>query len=111
MNGSDKCEGVITRSLLVDGKLETSVIDFVIISEDLFSYVDKMIVDEDRKFSVARIRKEKGETVTTESDHNPLITEFNMSWKENENIKRIEMFNFRNSEGQRKFKDLTKGPS
>ena len=38
VNGSAKCKGLITRKLLVNGHIEESVIDFVIISIKIVSF-------------------------------------------------------------------------
>ena len=41
-----KCSGVITRSRITEGRVEESVIDFVIISADLLDDIEKLIIDE-----------------------------------------------------------------
>ena len=42
MNGSGKCDGLITRRR----NNEASVIDFVIVSKDVFEDVDSLLIDE-----------------------------------------------------------------
>ena len=94
----------MTRSLEVHGNNEQSVLDFVLISDDLLPLVNSMVIDEDRKYSVTRIRKVKGKTVVTESDHNTLLVDMNLSWEKKRKVERSEIFNFKDEEGQVKFK-------
>ena len=41
------------------------------------------------------------------SDHNVLVTKFNLKWQKKVKQSRVELFNLKNKEGQMKFKDLT----
>ena len=56
---------------------------------------------------MTRLRKEKGETIVTESDHNPIFTEFDISVKNTIKSERIELFNYRNVECQKEFKTMS----
>ena len=51
--------------------------------------------------------KTKNGTKHIESDHNSIITKFNLQWKEKVKIPRKEIFNFNDKDGQIKFKELT----
>ena len=82
---------------------EKSVIDFVLVSLDLIPSVSSMVIDEERQYALNWIRKENGKKIITESDHNPIITEFNLSIKNKERVDRIELFNYKNKECQDKF--------
>ena len=42
INGTEECDGLITRSRLVEGRLEQSIIDFVVISSDLIPFFNYM---------------------------------------------------------------------
>ena len=42
-----------------------------------------------------------------ESDHNSIITKVNVSWNKTKNINRLEMYNFKDSDGLLKFKNMT----
>ena len=44
VNGTDKCNGLITRQR----KDEKSVIDFLIVSKDIFDNIDRLLIDEER---------------------------------------------------------------
>ena len=107
LNGTDLCQGLITRSRVAGNNIEKSIIDFVILSDDLLPLVISIIIDEDRKYSLTRITKdESGKTCVIESDHN-LITEFNIAAREKKVPQRIDMFNYRNVECQKIFKKVT----
>ena len=66
INLTDKCSGIWTR-VEKDSK---SVIDYVLTTSD--SIVKKMIVDEERIFSVQYLKKEKNVMRTIYSDHNAI---------------------------------------
>ena len=107
LNGSKFCEGTITRSRKVGDKVEKSVIDFALMSTDLLPHISRMIIDEERNFSLTHITKEQGQAKYIDSDHNPLITEFNISFKKANNTERKEVFNYKNKECQKEYKRLT----
>lgn len=89
LNGTDLCQGLITRSRVAGNNIEKSIIDFVILSDDLLPLVISIIIDEDRKYSLTRITKdESGKTCVIESDHN-LITEFNIAAREKKSLKEL----------------------
>ena len=42
-----------------------------------------------------------------ESDHNSILTKFNLTWKAKQIKPKLEVFNFKNKEGQKMFKEIT----
>ena len=63
LNIEDFCEGQITRSRMVNGKNEQSIIDFILVCDKLLSYANYMYIDEKRKYSLANFcQKKKGRT-------------------------------------------------
>ena len=101
VNSSNKCEGTITRKRVTTEGVEESTIDFMIVSDDLIEHVDKLIVDEERKHALTKIVKNKKKV---ESDHNPLITTFKMTWNKSKvTNQNSNMFNIKNRKGQHKF--------
>ena len=109
-NAQDICKGVITRRRTTVKSLEESVIDYLILSEDMFEKMVEMIIDENRTYSIAKYKKVKEGTKVIEADHNMLIGRFGFKVdlkKKNDN--RNEIFLFNDPEGQRKFKSLTSG--
>ena len=108
VNSTNLCKGLITRSRTANNIEEKSIIDFVIVSDELLPVIKEMIIDEEGKYSLSRIRKEKGKTIVTDSDHHTIISELDISWSDdNKSNQRIEAFNYRNKECQQTFKSLT----
>ena len=109
VNGISRCEGVITRERnTVDGRHEKSAIDIVMVSVDLVENVEHMKVDEQRVNVLTKIIKnKKGEVTKTESDHNIVETELNITWDRSIHKEKIEMYNLKNEIGQAKFKEHT----
>ena len=61
----NKCIGSITRKRVTKDTVEKSIIDHVIISEDLVEELESVIVDEKREHILSRITKTKREKVIT----------------------------------------------
>ena len=106
-NGSDKCIGTITRKRVTKYRTEQSAIDIVMISNEMEKHMDKVHIDEDRKHVVKSIRKTKKGIKVKESDHNTIITEFNIKMKEPDEKETNEIYNLKNKDCQRKFKEYT----
>ena len=62
---------------------------------------------EDRKHVLTKIRKTKNGIVVKESDHNVLLSEFNTSYNSDKKSKKIELYNIKNLECQKNFKEYT----
>ena len=60
-------------------------------------------VDSQRKSVLTKFTKNK----RTESDHNSIITKFNLEWKNEVKCNKIEVFNFKDDIGMKKFKEKT----
>ena len=102
LNKSDKCQGVITRRRQKGDKLEESVIDFVVVCEKLHQYLDTMKIDEARQLALTSYLK-KGKSV--DSDHMTISAEFNIEYRRKP-PPREEIFNFRNGQGLKAFKNI-----
>ena len=103
----NKCVGTITRRRQTKETLEESVIDHVLISEDLNDQMESMKVDEEGNNALTKIWKTKKGVKKSISDHNPLITNFNIKWIPKVRSERIEIYNLKNKSCQAEFKDLT----
>ena len=95
------------KEITVNG-LEESILDYFIVCQEMFSYLSSMVIDEARTFVLTKYAKIRGKTVVTQSDHNPLICQFNYLWSDKiQNGKqRHEIFNYKDPEGVIKFKEL-----
>jgi hypothetical protein len=103
----EKRSGVITRERITETGVERSVIDIVAISEDMLNLFMHINIDEDKKHSLTKITKTKKGVLSAQSDHNTIITQFNVSWdKTLKNIK-TNIFNLKNKEGQQMFNKMT----
>ena len=60
-------------------------------------------VDEERKHVITRITKTKKGIKTKESDHNVLLTELDFKVNEITDKPKIELYNLKNKENQKKF--------
>ena len=108
-NATDLCIGTITRQRITVNGIEKSIIDYFILCEEMFAYLSSMKIDEARLHVLTKYSKVKGKTVVKQSDHNPIISKFNYLWNDkivNEK-QRFEIFNYKNTEGIRKFNELT----
>ena len=103
----DKCTGVITRRRVTKENIEESVIDHMIISEDLKDDLTHVLIDEEQNHVLNRVTKTKKGIVTANSDHNVIISNFSIPWNTKVKQNRVEMFNLKNHEGQLKFKEVT----
>ena len=70
--------------------------------------IKEVEIDEERKYSLTGFMKTKKGTKTIESDHNTIITRIEAVWNKNK-IKETteEMYNLKDVEGLKKFKDIT----
>ena len=64
-------------------------------------------VDEERQRVLTKISKTKQGTKRLESDHNSIITRFDLSVTKKEKVRKIEIFNFKDESGLQKFKEMT----
>ena len=108
-NGLPQCEGVITREMnTADGRHERSAINVVLVCMDLVDKVEHMKIDEDRFNVLTKITKnKKGEEKKNESDHNIVETDLNIEWNNSEPRQKVDMYNLKNEECQKRFKEYT----
>ena len=106
-NSMDQCKGIVTRQRVTKTTKEESVIDFVLLSEDLKNEVESIVIDEERKHVLTRITKTKKGIVKVESDHNMIFTHLKMNWSKKVKKQRHEIYNLKNEECQQEFKKAT----
>ena len=59
INGTDKCQGTITRSRKKRNKVEEAILDYVLVSENLMPYLISMVIDEEREYPLTSYLKNK----------------------------------------------------
>ena len=106
-NVKRKCTGKITRKRVTKKVNEQSIIDFVIVCDNMESIISEVLIDEERKHVLTRYTKTKKGPSIKESDHNSIVTHIKVSWNKNRNTKRTEMYNMKDIEGLKMFKEMT----
>ena len=103
----DKCTGRITRRRITKTTKEESIIDLIIVCENMEEIITKVTFDEDRKYVLSRYTKSKKGITIKESDHNSMITQIKTEWNKKKNICRLETYNLKEKDGLTKFKEMT----
>ena len=107
VNGTEVCDGVITRQRKTVDRNEESVLDFFIVCKNLFKLVKKMKVDEEKQYSLSSFSTRKGVPNVRNSDHNMIFLEIDRNWKTLVGNTRLEIFNYNDEEGFKKFDQET----
>ena len=90
--------------------IETAILDYVLVCEELYQYFEDLLIDEARQFTLTKYGKGKGKNI--QSDHNPMLANFNICYEKGRKTRRRkEIFNLKNSEGQANFFEATNGGS
>ena len=77
VNGTEKCLGTWTRQNNLNEQ-EKSVIDYVLVNEDLYNHIDHMEIDEQKSFCPFGTTKLKNRVKTTYSDHMSIVIDFKL---------------------------------
>ena len=77
---------------------ESSAIDFVIISSDMIDDFMSLQIYEEKKFSLTSVARTKKGTKCQESDHNTLISKFNIKYNPHIKKHKTEIFNFKETQ-------------
>ena len=91
-----KFSGVITRARTTKDHKEQSAIDLVCISQDLIEELSSISIDEEKVYCLESIRRTKKGIQTSKSDHNSIISRFNIELEKSVKIARIERFDLKN---------------
>ena len=106
-NGAKDCVGLITRQRSTTNRTERSCIDLVIFSSDLMKHFKHLLVYESRKHVLTKITKSQKGVVKKESNHIVLLTEFTCKIDATETRNKVEVYNIKNTECQKKFREYT----
>ena len=106
VNSMSICEGTITRQRTLESRSEKAVLDFFLVNEKLDPFLEKMIVDEKRSYSLGNYAQFHKNKRVIETDHNGLILELKLEFSA-QKPERREFFNFRNKVCQEQFKKET----
>ena len=106
VNSQPICEGLITRKRTKNGILEESILDFFVVCNFILPFVEKMVIDENKEYILTNFLPAKQNRRAVDSDHMTIYLDLNIEF-ENMKPERQEIYNFKESEGQRKFKIAT----
>ena len=67
----------------------------------------KVLIDDDRKHVLVRYMNTKHGIKVKESDNNSIVTEIKVKWDKSNTLKQVEMYNLKDPEGLKKFKEMT----
>ena len=107
MNGDAKCKGRITRRRITKKTKEESVIDLVIVSENIAQVIEQVEIDEERNYVLTKYTKTKNGVKITESDHHSIITRIKANWKRDIKCDRKEIYNLKDEASLALFKEFT----
>jgi hypothetical protein len=60
LNSDKKCVGSITRHRATKKSIETAVLDYVLVCQELYQYFEDMLIDEARQFTLTKYASRKG---------------------------------------------------
>ena len=106
-NGTDLCVGLLTRTRKTINREEKSIIDFLIVCEELFSLMIEMKVDEEKKYPIESYSKTTTQVKISQTDHNMVIGKFNLKVHQMKDKSRREIFKYNDIDGQKRFKEFT----
>ena len=86
--------------------MERSIIDLVLISNDLIEHIDYIHIDDARDHLLTKSLKTQNGIDCIESDHNMINTKLNIRWIPKES-QILEVFNFKDLKAQKLFKSNT----
>lgn len=81
LNCSSLCSGVITRYRETTKGIEMAVLDYVLACDRLASFLDSMLIDEQRVLTLTKYATTKGMKSVVKSDHNILFAKFSLEYK------------------------------
>ena len=106
VNSLDICEGLITRQRATNSREEKAILYLFIVCEKALAYIVNMKVDEKGELRLTNFHGRPAGKKTTYTDHN--IVSLNCQFDEGQTKpSRIELFNFKNVEGQKQFTEET----
>ena len=106
VNALQICEGLITRKRITEHRNEKAILDLFLVCEKTLPFVSKMHVDEQGAHQLSNFYGIRHKSKVTESDHSKVELHLKLEFPLIKPI-RNEFFNFKDQEGQFKFKEFT----
>ena len=99
VNGTEKCKGSITRQRITKQRNEESILDFFVVCDKIKPFIKEMKIDSEREVPLVTGKNVK-------SDHFTTYIDLDVSFQLNSEPRK-EVFNFRNEDYQKIFKENT----
>ena len=80
---------------------------YIIVSEELLSHLEEMLIDEDRIHVLTKYATTKGVQRKSESDHNIMFAQFKIEVQKMKKNERVEVFDFKDPESQKAYFEQT----
>ena len=106
VNALPICQGVITRKRKTHCLDEKSILDLFIVCNRILPFVTRMHVDVQGENQLTNFSGISNKGKVTESDHSKIELDINLKY-EVKKPQRIETYNFKNSDCQKIFKEIT----
>ena len=106
-NSLDICKGTITRERIFENKTEQSIIDYILVCQELAKDITEVTIDDERIHVLSRQTKTRTGIKTITSDHNILSCKFNIKFLKKSRVIRKELFNLKCEEGKKHFYEET----
>ena len=55
--------------------------DYVLVCKELYQYFEKLVIDEERRFTLTKYATTNGKKKKITSDHNPMFANFNIEYQ------------------------------
>ena len=106
VNSLPLCDGLITRRRICKGVVEESVLDFFVVCHRVLPFVNKMVIDERKKYILTNYQLANSGGKSKDSDH---FTEFiDLDIKLiSEKPERVDIFNFKDEQSLKNFRKST----
>ena len=93
------CQGQITRHRITKYKEEKAILDYTLTCNELSNFVETMMIDDGRLFTLTKYVSTRGFKSECKSDHNPLFSSFNLEYETKaKQSNRREIFNLKDEE-------------
>ena len=102
-NTLELCNGLITRERVTKAGIEKSIIDYVIICQELKNHLLEMTIDDNRTHVLTKYATTRGQERRVKSDHNILFSKFSFTFERKMKPIRKEFFKLKDLEGQKAF--------
>ena len=79
LNTSQQCRGVITRHRVTKENEEKSALDYMLTCDQLATFLEEMLIDEERNFTLTKYATMKGIRKIVKCDHNGMYGKFRLN--------------------------------